>query len=137
MGRSKELIISGGEHVYPAELENVLADCPQIAESAVLGIEDAKWGEAACAVVVRKRGAQLDEAAVLALFEDRLARFKHPRRVVFVDQLPKNALGKVQKSELRNSSRTQVTCSSIAPERPARIPVGRRLSGISRSRGCR
>lgn len=101
MGRSKELIISGGENVYPAELENVLADCPQIAESAVLGIEDAKWGEAACAVVVRKPGAQLDEAAVLALFEDRLARFKHPRRVVFVDQLPKNALGKVQKSELR------------------------------------
>jgi fatty-acyl-CoA synthase len=101
MGRSKELIISGGENVYPAELENVLADCPQIAESAVLGIEDAKWGEAACAVVVRQPGAQLDEAAVLALFADRLARFKHPRRVVFVDQLPKNALGKVQKSELR------------------------------------
>jgi fatty-acyl-CoA synthase len=101
MGRSKELIISGGENVYPAELENVLADCPQIAESAVLGIEDAKWGEAACAVVVRKAGAKLDEAAVLALFAGRLARFKHPRRVVFVDQLPKNALGKVQKSELR------------------------------------
>ena len=101
IGRSKELIISGGENVYPAELENVLADCPQIAESAVFGIEDAKWGEAACAVVVRKPGAQLDEAAVLALFEDRLARFKHPRRVVFVDQLPKNALGKVQKSALR------------------------------------
>jgi fatty-acyl-CoA synthase len=101
MGRSKELIISGGENVYPAELENVLADCPQIAESAVLGIEDAKWGEAACAVVVRKPGAKLDEAAVLALFADRLARFKHPRRIVFLDQLPKNALGKVQKGALR------------------------------------
>jgi len=101
MGRSKDVILSGGENVYPAELENVLADCPQIAESAVLGIEDAKWGEAACAVVVRKPGAKLDEAAVLALFADRLARFKHPRRVVFVDQLPKNALGKVQKNELR------------------------------------
>lgn len=101
MGRSKDVIISGGENVYPAELENVLADCPQIAESAVLGIEDAKWGEAACAMVVRKAGAQLDEAAVLALFADRLARYKHPRRIVFVDQLPRNALGKVQKSELR------------------------------------
>ncbi len=101
MGRSKELIISGGENVYPAELENVLADCPQIAEAAVLGVDDAKWGEAACAVVVRKPGAKLDEAAVLALFEDRLARFKHPRRIVFLDQLPRNALGKVQKSELR------------------------------------
>ena len=101
MGRSKDLIISGGENVYPAELENVLADCPQIAEAAVLGIEDAKWGEAACAVVVRRPGARLDEAGVLALFADRLARFKHPRRVVFVDELPKNALGKVQKGELR------------------------------------
>ncbi len=101
MGRSTELIISGGENIYPAELENVLADCPQIAESAVLGVEDPKWGEAACAVVVRNPGAQLNEAAVLALFEDRLARFKHPRRIVFVDQLPKNALGKVQKTELR------------------------------------
>jgi len=101
MGRSNDLIISGGEDVYPAELENVLADCPQIAESAVLGIEDAKWGEAACAVVVRRPGARLDEAGVLALFADRLARFKHPRRVVFVDELPKNALGKVQKGELR------------------------------------
>jgi len=101
MGRSKDVIISGGENVYPAELENVLADCPQIAESAVLGIEDAKWGEAACAVVVRKPGAKLDEAAVLALFANRLARFKHPRRIVFVDQLPRNALGKVQKNELR------------------------------------
>ena len=101
MGRSKDLIISGGENVYPAELENVLADCPLIAEAAVVGMEDAKWGEAACAVVVRRAGAQLDQAAVLALFEDRLARFKHPRRIVFVDRLPKNALGKVQKSELR------------------------------------
>lgn len=101
LGRSRELIISGGENVHPAELENVLADCPQIAEAAVLGVEDTKWGEAACAVVVRKPGAELDEAAVLALFEDRLARFKHPRRIVFLDQLPRNALGKVQKSELR------------------------------------
>lgn len=101
MGRSKDVIISGGENVYPAELENVLADCPQIAESAVIGIADAKWGEAACAIVVRRPGAALDAAAVLALFHDRLARYKHPRRVVFVDSLPKNALGKVLKQELR------------------------------------
>jgi len=87
--------------VYPAELENVLADCPEIAESTVVGIADPKWGEAACAVVVRKPGAHLDAAGVLALFQDRLARFKHPRRVVFVEGLPKNALGKVLKAELR------------------------------------
>ncbi len=102
-GRSKELIISGGENIHPAELEAVLADCPAIAEHAVVGIEDAKWGEAACACIVRKPGAHLDEAAVLALFKDRLARFKHPRRVVFMDALPKNALGKVQKFDLKKS----------------------------------
>lgn len=101
MGRSKDVIISGGENIYPAELENVLADCPSIAESAVIGVEDARWGESACALVVRKAGAAMDEAAVLALFHERLARYKHPRRVVFVDSLPRNALGKVQKHELR------------------------------------
>ena len=99
MGRSKDVIISGGENIYPAELENVLADCPAIAEAAVIGIEDAKWGEAACACVVRKT--TIDEQAVLNLFRDRLAKFKHPRRVVFLDSLPKNAMGKVQKFELK------------------------------------
>ena len=101
MGRSKDVIISGGENIYPAELENVLADCPAIAESAVIGVDDPKWGEAACAVVVRRPGAELGEAAVLELFRERLARYKHPRRVVFADALPKNALGKVQKHELK------------------------------------
>lgn len=100
-GRSKDLIISGGENIHPAELENVLADCAEIADSAVIGVEDDKWGEAVCAVVVRKPGVLLDEAGVLALFIGRLARYKHPRRVVFSDSLPKNALGKVQKFELR------------------------------------
>ena len=102
-GRSKELIISGGENVYPAELENVLSECADIAEHAVIGIDDAKWGEAACACIVRRPGAALDEAGVLALFRDRLARFKHPRRVVFLDALPKNALGKVRKADLRRA----------------------------------
>lgn len=102
MGRSKDVIISGGENVYPAELENVLADCPSIAEAAVVGVPDPKWGEAACAVVVRKPGAELDEREVLALFRDRLARYKHPRRVIFAEALPKNALGKVQKQALKS-----------------------------------
>jgi fatty-acyl-CoA synthase len=101
VGRTKEMIISGGENVYPAELENILADCTDIAESAVLGVPDPKWGEAVAAVIVKKPGSALDEAAVLALFDGRLARFKHPRRVVFVESLPKSALGKVQKVELR------------------------------------
>jgi fatty-acyl-CoA synthase len=120
MGRSKDVIISGGENVYPAELENVLADSPAIAECAVVGIDDPRWGEAACAVVVRRPGAQLDEAGVLALFQDRLARYKHPRRIVFADSLPKNALGKVQKPELRKQlDGIQVTRSSTAPSAPA------------------
>ena len=101
MGRSKDVIISGGENIYPAELENVLADCAAIADSAVVGIEDPKWGETACAFIVLKENSKLDENTVLALFKDRLAKFKHPRRVMFLDSLPKNAMGKVQKFELQ------------------------------------
>ena len=101
MGRSKDVIISGGENIYPAELENVLADCPQILEAAVIGVADPKWGESVLAFVVKDRNSNLDEPAVISLFQDRLARYKHPRRVVFLDQLPKNAMGKVQKFELK------------------------------------
>ncbi len=100
VGRSKDMIISGGENIYPAEIENVLADCPLILEAAVIGQPDEKWGEVAVAVVVRNLGASLDEASVMRLFDGKLARFKHPRRVLFVDSLPRTALGKVQKSEL-------------------------------------
>jgi len=103
VGRSKDMIISGGENIYPAELENVLADCDQVAEAAVIGLEDAKWGEIAVAAVVRRPGSALDAAGVMALFEGRLARYKHPRRVVFIDALPKNVMGKVQKFELRRA----------------------------------
>jgi fatty-acyl-CoA synthase len=101
VGRSKDVIISGGENVHPAELESVLADCPAIAEAAVVGVPDPRWGEVPCAVIVRKPHAQIEQEGIFKLFEDRLARYKHPRRVVFVDELPKNALGKVQKPELR------------------------------------
>jgi fatty-acyl-CoA synthase len=101
VGRSKDMIISGGENVYPAEIENVLAECPAIAEAAVFGVPDPQWGEAACAAVVLKPGATLGETELIRLFENRLARYKHPRRVVFLDGLPKNALGKVQKGELK------------------------------------
>jgi fatty-acyl-CoA synthase len=106
VGRSKDVIISGGENIYPAELETVLADCPAIAEAAVIGLPDAKWGEAACACVVRAPGATIAEAGVLALFKDRLARYKHPRRVIFMPALPKTAMGKVQKFELRKAVET-------------------------------
>jgi fatty-acyl-CoA synthase len=101
MGRSKDVIISGGENIYPAELENVLADCAAITEAAVVGVEDAKWGESALACVVLNENSGFNEKSVLALFEDRLAKYKHPRRVVFLDSLPRNAMGKVQKTELK------------------------------------
>ncbi|WP_372826678.1 class I adenylate-forming enzyme family protein [Polaromonas sp.] len=100
VGRSKDMIISGGENIYPAEIENLLADCPLIVEAAVVGVPDARWGEVAVAVIVRVPGAALDAAAVTQLFEGRLARFKHPKRIVFCDALPKTALGKVQKAGL-------------------------------------
>lgn len=100
VGRSKDMIISGGENVYPAEIENLLADCPLVAEAAVVGEPDARWGEVVVAVVVRKPGAVLDTDGVMALFDGKLARFKHPKRIVFCDALPKTALGKVQKAGL-------------------------------------
>ncbi|MFY9317278.1 MAG: hypothetical protein WAO95_17200 [Burkholderiales bacterium] len=99
--RSKDVIVSGGENIYPAELENVLAGRPAISEAAVIGASDPKWGEVALAFIVRTEDSNPDEAAVLALFRGRLAKFKHPRRMVFVDNLPKNAMGKVQKFELK------------------------------------
>jgi fatty-acyl-CoA synthase len=103
--RKKDVVISGGENIYPAELENVLADCPDIAEAAVVARPDERWGEVAVAVVVAKPGCGIDAARVLALFDGRLARFKHPRDVVFVDALPRNVMGKILKYELRDRLR--------------------------------
>ncbi|OOG37844.1 class I adenylate-forming enzyme family protein [Polaromonas sp. A23] len=107
VGRSKDMIISGGENIYPAEIENLLADCPEILEAAVVGQPDARWGEVVVAVVVRKPGSGLDAAGVQQLFEGRLARFKHPKRVLFCDALPKTALGKVQKAGLLTGIKAQ------------------------------
>ncbi len=97
--RLKHVIISGGENIYPAEVERVLAGAPGVAEGAVIGRPDARWGEVPVAVVVPSQG--FDAAAVLAHFEGRLARFKHPRDVVVVEALPRTALGKVAIGTLR------------------------------------
>jgi fatty-acyl-CoA synthase len=99
--RKTDLIISGGENIYPAELEAVLAECPHIADAAVVARADPKWGEVPVAVVVLRGGAALDAAGVKALFGERLARFKHPQDVLFVDALPRNVMGKVLRFELR------------------------------------
>jgi fatty-acyl-CoA synthase len=100
VGRSKELIISGGENIHPAEVENLLAGHPDVAECCVVGLPDARWGEVPVLVVVPRAGRAVDEAAMRALFDQRLARFKHPRRIVVADSLPKTALGKVQRPVL-------------------------------------
>jgi fatty-acyl-CoA synthase len=104
VGRNKDMIISGGENIYPAEIENALAAFPGLLECAVVGLPDERWGEVPVLVLVRAStaaGQNLSEAAVKTHLEAQIARFKLPRRVVFLDELPKSALGKVQKSILQ------------------------------------
>ena len=99
--RKKDVIISGGENIYPAELENVLADMPELEQYAVIGRSDARWGEVAVACVVLNSGRQLSESELINRFKGKLARYKHPRGVIYFDNLPRNAMGKVLKFELR------------------------------------
>jgi len=101
VGRGKDLIITGGLNVYPREIESLLDDVAGVEESAVVGLPHDDFGEGVTAFLVLKNGARLMEAGVLDLLCDRLARFKLPKRVIFVDQLPRNTMGKVQKSALR------------------------------------
>jgi fatty-acyl-CoA synthase len=99
--RMKDVIISGGENIYPAEVEDVLHGHPGIADCAVIGVPDERWGEVGRAVVVARPGHELDERAVLDHLDGKLARYKRPRSVVFVDQLPRSGAGKVLKKQLR------------------------------------
>jgi len=100
-GRVKDLIISGGMNVYPAEVEAALATLPGVAECAVLGLPDEKWGEAVTAVIVPAPGAELTEDGVIAHVRTRIASYKRPQRVHFGDRLPRNASMKVRKDQLR------------------------------------
>jgi fatty-acyl-CoA synthase len=102
-GRRKELIISGGENIHPAEIEHLALADPAVAEAAAIGVPDARWGEVAVLAVVLRPGRPFDAARLQALFDARLARFKHPRRIVVVDALPRTALGKVKKETLAGS----------------------------------
>jgi len=101
IGRVKDLIISGGYNVYPKEVENAIDEIAGVAESAVIGLRHADLGEAVVAVVTLQPGADLDAAGLVGRLEGKLARFKLPKKVIFVDALPRNAMGKVQKNELR------------------------------------
>ena len=97
------MIISGGENVYPAEVERVLVQHPDVAEVAVIGVPDEKWGETVKAVVVLAEGAAPDEAALIAFTRHRLAHYKSPTSVSVLPALPRNATGKVLKRQLRSS----------------------------------
>jgi malonyl-CoA/methylmalonyl-CoA synthetase len=102
VGRSKDLIISGGYNVYPAEIEGYLNEQPGVAESAVVGVPHRDFGEGVIAVVVPKPGAALDAAALVSAMKDKIAAFKVPKRVFIEPDLPRNAMGKVQKNLLRD-----------------------------------
>jgi malonyl-CoA/methylmalonyl-CoA synthetase len=102
VGRSKDLIISGGYNIYPKEIEALIDEIDSIAESAVIGVRHADLGEAVIAIVVAQSEKQVDESAILSNLSNKLARFKQPRRILVVDELPRNAMGKVQKNELRS-----------------------------------
>jgi acyl-CoA synthetase (AMP-forming)/AMP-acid ligase II len=99
--RIKDMIVSGSENVYPAEIEAVLAGHPEIVECAVIGIPDTKWGETVKAVVVKRTGSGLTEAALIDWMRDKVAGYKRPRSVDFMDKLPRNASGKLLKRTLR------------------------------------
>ena len=101
VGRSKDLIISGGYNVYPAEIEATINTLAGVAESAVVGVPDADFGEVGVAVVIAKPGAQVDAANILVLLKTKMANFKIPKRCYVVSELPRNAMGKVQKNLLR------------------------------------
>ena len=103
LGRSKDLVISGGFNVYPKEIESEIDAIPGVIETAVIGVPHADFGEGVTAVVVCDKAAEVDESSVLKALDGRLAKFKIPKRVIFVDQLPRNAMGKVQKNILRDT----------------------------------
>ena len=105
VGRSKDLIISGGYNVYPAEVESVLNELPGVAESAVVGVPHPDFGEGVVAVAVPQPGATLDAAALIAELKTRIANYKVPKQLFVVDELPRNAMGKVQKNQLRAAHR--------------------------------
>ena len=103
VGRGKDLVISGGFNVYPKEIESEIDAMPGVIESAVIGVPHADFGEGVTAVVVCNKGAAVTEASVLKGLDGRLAKFKMPKRVFVVDELPRNAMGKVQKNILRDT----------------------------------
>jgi malonyl-CoA/methylmalonyl-CoA synthetase len=107
VGRSKDLIISGGYNVYPAEIEGCINEMPGVAESALVGVPHPDFGEVGVAVVTAKPGAQLEPDQIIAALKSRLANFKIPKRCFLVNELPRNTMGKVQKNLLRDQYKNE------------------------------
>src|SRR5690606_2425190 len=105
LDRRDDLIVSGGENVYPAEIEAVLQSHPEVLEAGVYGAADERWGQAPVAVVVLRTGAVVTTEALIAHCRERLAAYKAPTRIEFRDALPRNAAGKLMRSRLRESQR--------------------------------
>jgi fatty-acyl-CoA synthase len=101
-GRDDEMIVSGGENVFPAEVEDLISGHPEVVEATAIGVDDKEWGARLRAFVVKAEGSSLTEDDVKAYVRDHLARYKVPREVVFLDELPRNPTGKILKRELRN-----------------------------------
>jgi malonyl-CoA/methylmalonyl-CoA synthetase len=109
VGRSKDLIISGGFNVYPKEIEGYIDEMPGVVESAVIGLPHPDFGEAVVAVVVAGRPGAFDEGSVVDGLKGRIANYKVPKRVFVVEDLPRNTMGKVQKNVLRDRYKTTFT----------------------------
>ncbi|WP_299880594.1 malonyl-CoA synthase [uncultured Cocleimonas sp.] len=103
VGRSKDLVISGGYNIYPKELELLIDDIEGVNESAVIGLPDKDFGEKIAAVIVKDNSSEISENVIFKELESKLARFKQPRHIIFVDELPRNTMGKVQKNSLRET----------------------------------
>jgi malonyl-CoA/methylmalonyl-CoA synthetase len=103
VGRNKDLIISGGYNIYPKEIELLLDEQPGVVESAVIGAPHPDFGESVVGILVAEKGQSIDVAAIEASLGTQLARFKQPRKLIVVDTLPRNTMGKVQKNILRDS----------------------------------
>jgi fatty-acyl-CoA synthase len=101
--RKKDMLVSGGENVYPAEIERVITELPEVAEVSVIGIPDEKWGEVPKAFIVTVRDRALTTEAVIAFCRSKLAGYKVPKQIAFIDQLPRTPSGKVLKRKLRTS----------------------------------
>jgi acyl-CoA synthetase (AMP-forming)/AMP-acid ligase II len=119
------MIITGGENVYPAEVEDALYQHPGVKEVAVIGVQHPRWGETVRAIVVPKDGVSLTEEEIIEFSHDKLARYKQPKSVVFIDVLPRNPAGKVLKFDLREQhGQPIVEAETPAPHEGATTAAG-------------